>query len=421
MRKPKLGTRFLTTAAIIGVAVVAAGFLYVRFIQRPWTRDGQVSANIVMVAPRVTGVIVSVGVIDNQFVNKGDLLFEIDPDDYELAVASAQVQLEESRQQVAALEAAVVAAEAGVSEADTGVTTARAKTDAAQAQVGSAEASVSAARAGLQVAQASIDKSTAALAESIRDRDRAQRLAEDGAGSVANAESRAASVLKAQATLAGSRASALQAQAGVDQAQSALLQSQADLTSAQAGVDEADARLASALAGLTQARANLGTPGEENVMIRAAKVDLASAELDLQRTSVRAPADGYAINVTVNPGDYATPGAPILAFVDSTSFYVQGFFRETQLRHINVGDRVVVTLMSHRNEPIEGVVESIGWAINPPDIATTGGTSGLVPQVEPSFDWIRLAQRVPVHVRIETVPEGVRLISGTTASVVVEN
>jgi multidrug resistance efflux pump len=80
----------------------------------------------------------------------------------------------------------------------------------------------------------------------------------------------------------------------------------------------------------------------------------------------------------------------------------------------------VITLMSHRNKPIEGVVESIGWAINPPDIATTEGTSGLVPQVEPSFDWIRLAQRVPVRVRIETVPDGIQLISGTTASVAIK-
>ena len=99
---------------------------------------------------------------------------------------------------------------------------------------------------------------------------------------------------------------------------------------------------------------------------------------------------------------------------------MQGFFRENQLGRMRVGDRAVVTIMGRRDEPIEGVVESIGYAINPPDVATTDGSGRLVPQVQPSFDWIRLAQRVPVRVALEELPEGFELISGTTASVVIE-
>jgi multidrug resistance efflux pump len=409
----------LTTGAIIAVAVIACGFLYLRFVRHPWTRDGQVSANIILVAPRVTGVVVEVGVIDNQLVGEGALLFEIDPSDYEVGVATARTQLEETRQQVAALEAAVVAAEAGVQEAEAGITTASAQVDVAEAQVAAAEGQVAGAEAGLKTAQASIDKNTAALEEAIRDRDRAQKLAADGAGSVAAAESRAAAVEKTQATLDGARASLLEAEATVDQARAALEEARAGLASADAGQAEAAARLASAEASLVRAQANLGVPGEENVQIRAAKVNLARAELDLERTTVRAPTEGYVTNLNVDVGDYASPGTPMLAFVDRASFHVEGYFRETQLRHIQPGDRAVITLMSHRNKPIEGVVDSIGWAINPPDIATTEGTSGLVPQVEPSFDWIRLAQRVPVRVKIEAVPSDVQLISGTTASVVI--
>jgi len=192
---------------------------------------------------------------------------------------------------------------------------------------------------------------------------------------------------------------------------------EATLVGARAGLLEA--QLASAEAGLMQARANLGEPGEGNPKIRAAEVSLASARLDLERTVVRAPTDGYVTNLNVDVGDYASPGTPMLAFVDRASFYVQGFFQETQLRHIAPGDAAVVTLMSHRNRPIEGVVESIGWAINPPDVATTEGTSGLVPQVEPSFDWIRLAQRVPVRIRLGPIPEDIQLVSGTTVSVAI--
>jgi multidrug resistance efflux pump len=419
-KKPKSRTRLLTTGAVVLIAAIAIGFLYVRYVRTPWTRDGQVSAKLIAIAPRVTGTVVAVNVVDNQLVSKGDLLFEIDPSDFELAVESSRVQLEEARQQVASLEAAVAAQEASVSEARAGIRTAEAQIESAKGAVAAAEGLVSSGYAGLQSAQASIDKSTAELDESIRERDRAAKLAEDGAGSVASAEGKAAAALAAEATLDGARANLLNAQATLYQGEASLMQARANLVVAEAGLGEADARLASALANLAQAQANLGVPGDQNVQIRAAKVSLADAELDLERTTVRAPTDGYVTNLNVDVGDYASPGTPMLAFVDSESFYVQGFFRETQLRHMNPGDRAVVTLMSHRNKPIEGVVESIGWAINPPDVATTEGAGGLVPQVEPSFDWIRLAQRVPVRVRIETVPEGVQLISGTTASVVIK-
>ncbi|MHC5002317.1 MAG: HlyD family secretion protein [Planctomycetota bacterium] len=417
MKKPHLGTRLVVSGAVIAVAVGVAALLYLRLARYPWTRDGQVQANTVLITPRVQGIVVNVAVVDNQAVRKDDLLFEIDPSNYELQVASARVQLEEARQQVAALEAAVLTARASVRQAEAGVITARAQIESARAQVTAAEGKVAGADAALRSARARIDKDTASLEEAIRERDRAQRLAADGAGSVATAESKTAAAQKAQATLEGARADEQEAQATADQARAALRQAQAGLASAEAGLGEARARVASAQAALVEAEANLGTPGEENVQIRAAKVNLQSAELDLEWTTVRAPADGYITNLNVDVGDFAAAGTPLLAFVDGASFHVQGYFRETKLRRIQPGDRAVITLMSHRDRPIEGVVESIGWAINPPNIATTEGASGLVPQVQPTFDWIRLAQRVPVRVRIVEVPDGVQLISGTTASV----
>jgi multidrug resistance efflux pump len=409
----------LTTGAVLSLAAVALALLIWRMLGQPWTRDGQVHADVILVTPRVTGVVVEVAVVDNQFVKQGDILFQIDPDDFELAVASARVQLDRARDEVASLEAAVVAARSGVTEADAGVTTARAQIDAARAQVASAEGTVAGAAAGLNLARASIDESTASLEQAIKDRDRAARLAAEKSGSVARAESTAAAAKEKGAALDGARAGMAEAEATMSQAQATLRQAQAGLASAEAGLAEAEAKGASAQAQLVKARADLGAPGDENVRVRDAQVALARSTLDLDRSSVRASVDGYITNLNVDVGDYAAPGVPLLALVNTASLHVRGFFRETQLRRIEPGDRAVITLMSHRGDPIEGTVESIGWAINPPDVATTEGTSGLVPQVEPSFDWIRLAQRVPVRIRIDAAPEDVRLISGTTASIVI--
>ena len=154
--------------------------------------------------------------------------------------------------------------------------------------------------------------------------------------------------------------------------------------------------------------------------IRTAQASLATAELNLLWTKVEAPADGYVTNVRVFEGEFAAPGTPLLAFVNSASFRVAGFFRETQLKSIKPGAKAKITLMSDQDAVIQGEVESIGWAINPPNIATIEGPNGLVPQVQPVFDWIRLAQRVPVRVRLISVPKDLRLIAGTTVSVAIE-
>jgi multidrug resistance efflux pump len=106
----------------------------------------------------------------------------------------------------------------------------------------------------------------------------------------------------------------------------------------------------------------------------------------------------------------------MLAVIDANSFYVQAFFRETFVGNLQEGDRAVVTLMSYPDTPLEGSVDSIGWGI-----AQQNGSTGFeqLPNVQPTFEWIRLAQRIPVMVRIRKVPDGIKLRAGTTASVVV--
>jgi RND family efflux transporter MFP subunit len=138
--------------------------------------------------------------------------------------------------------------------------------------------------------------------------------------------------------------------------------------------------------------------------------------LDLEFTEVRAPVDGYVTNLNLRLGSQAVANQPALALVDVNSFWVHGFFRETVIGDMQPGDRAIVTLMSYPDRPLEGRVDSLGWGI-----AQNDGAAGanLLPEISPTFEWIRLAQRVPVRVHLSDVPDDVELRVGTTASVLV--
>jgi multidrug resistance efflux pump len=183
---------------------------------------------------------------------------------------------------------------------------------------------------------------------------------------------------------------------------------------------EAQAAVATAVADLDQAKANLGEPGNANVRIRSAQVQLDQANLDLSWTSIYAPADGFITNMNLLKDTYVSAGTPFALFVDASSFRVDAYFQETKLRHIQIDDRAVITLMGHPDQRLEGKVESMGYAINPPNLAETDGPSNLVPTIEPTFEWIRLAQRVPVRIRLTDIPKDLHLVSGMTASVAIE-
>jgi len=353
----------LPTLALLFFAILLAFLAYQHWLDRPWTRDGQVRANIVRVAPRVSGYIIEVAVRDNQFVTRGELLFRIDPSSYQLTLDTAEVELQQAREDVSALSAGVHAAAALVRQSE----------------------------AGMVAAQALIEQQEAVLANARSESRRAARLASDKAGSVENAEKKAAAVLENQAA--------------------------AD--SAQASLSEAEASVASAKANLDQVKANLGEAGDANVRVRKAKVQLRQARLNLDWTAIYAPTDGYITNLDVNEGAFGVAGTPLAAFVDSNSFRVDGYFQESKLRHIKPGDDAIVTLMSHPGQELRGVVDSIGYAVNPPGIADTEGVSYLVPQVQPTFDWVRLPQRVPVRIRLNNIPQDMQLVSGMTASVAI--
>jgi RND family efflux transporter MFP subunit len=200
-------------------------------------------------------------------------------------------------------------------------------------------------------------------------------------------------------------------------------------------IAQADAAIASARATLGQARREaqrdlaLGDlvaaeAHEQNVArVATAQAALAqamttreSARLNLARTRVTASVNGTVTNLDLHPGDYVAAGQQAMALVDSDSLRVEGYFEETKLSMIRIGAPVTIHLMGEP-QPLAGRVESIASGIND---ATRSNAGNLLPTVDPTFSWVRLAQRIPVRIKLTHVPAGVRLISGRTATVTVQ-
>jgi multidrug resistance efflux pump len=349
----------ITTVAVLA-AVVLASLKYWAYVTNPWTRDGQVRANVIEVAARVSGPIVNLPVKDNQFVKAGDLLFEIDKRTFEVAVREAKANLDSTIDDLTALDRQIDGAKASIDQYEAVVGQAKSKLDSAQAE--------------LDEKQKQYDRFSVLLREGDTSQMRFDVGARDRDVALANERS----------------------------AQSALLE-------AQAGLMQARANLASVVA-------QRGEIGEDNPKLRAARSALEAAQLNLEFTQVRASVDGYITNLQLRVGSQAVANQPIMALVDTASFWVDAYFRETFVKEIKPGDQVAITLMSYPDTVLKGVVDSLGWGIAQSD-GSTG--SQLLPNVSPTFEWIRLAQRIPVRIVLDDVPEGIKLRVGTTASVLV--
>jgi len=155
---------------------------------------------------------------------------------------------------------------------------------------------------------------------------------------------------------------------------------------------------------------------ELRAQLRGARVQKDAALLNIERTIVRASVNGIASNVEVQPGDYAAVGRPLLALLNTDSLRVDGYFEETKLSRIRVGDRAVMRIMGLSSN-LEGTVESIAAGIE--DRERGPSRTGLA-NIDPNFSWVRLAQRIPVRIRIDSAPEDVRLIAGRTVTVSIQ-
>ena len=283
--KARRSARVFVTLVVLALASVAGWVVWTHYLTAPWTRDGQVLAYVVDLAPEISGRVVTLHVADNQVVHRGDALYEIDPVDYQIAVASAQ---------------------------------------------------------------AMVNSNMADLENKKAESARRGRL-------------------------------------------TTLTTSAEEQQTYKSTADIATATLAGSISQLNQAKVNL------------------------DRTTVRSPVNGYVTNLQLREGDYATKGTRSLSLLDSDSFWIAGYFEETKIAGIKVGDPAYALLMAYR-DPVRGHVESIARGINTPN--TQPGTQGLA-TVDPVFTWVRLAQRIPVRIHIDEVPPTVVIAAGMTATVTI--
>ncbi|KEX90335.1 secretion protein HylD [Pseudomonas putida] len=150
--------------------------------------------------------------------------------------------------------------------------------------------------------------------------------------------------------------------------------------------------------------------------LREAQAEAKAAQINLDRSQVQAPRNGHITNLRLAQGNYVNAGQSVMALIDDSTFYVQAYFEETKLPRIHVGDPVKVWLMS-AGDALQGRVESISRGIADRNTTPDGQ---LLAEVEPTFNWVRLAQRIPVRIKLENVPEGLNLSAGMTASVQVQ-
>ena len=352
--------RYLVTGAIVLVAIAVGVHRWRVYLENPWTRDGMVQANVIQIVPRVSGPIVTLPIRDNQFVHAGDLLLEIDPRTYQASLDQARAQLDQTGGNI----------EASVKQ-------------------------VESARAGIEVARGSISQ------------------AEDMKAQLTAVIARNKAELERQQDMLPKKATS---QKAVERAQAMYDVSLEEKKTAEAAISQAEAKLLQSQAALAEAQAKLGAQGDANPQLRLALAGVRQAELNLEFTKIHAPTDGYIANLRLRLGSHVVANQPTLALVDTASYWVDGFFKENQVGGIHPGERAVVTLMSYPDRPLAGVVDSVGWGISQQD-----GSTGvdLLPKVSATFEWIRLAQRIPVRVHLTDVPKDVQLRVGTTCSVLV--
>ena len=356
----KNNIKYLLTFSLVGIAIALVVLRYWDYVVNPWTRDGQVRANVIQITSRISAPIVNLPIKDNQFVKAGDLLFELDPRTFKATLDQARAQLEETSDTVKALEK----------------------------QVDVSKANVKAELAAIEEAKTNISQLKATVIKN-----KAEHIRQDN-------------LIKANATSVKSVEAAL---ANYDVSVQQELSAEAGLLKAQASLGESRANLA-------KAEAQLGKIGESNAQVKAALAAVRTAELNYEFTKVYAPVDGYVTNLNIQLGTQSVVNQPILALIDSNSYWIDGYFQENYIRDIDKGDKAVITLMTYSDLPIEGVVDSIGWGISQQD-----GSTGfeLLPSISATFEWIRLAQRVPVRIHLTDIPESVSLRVGTTCSVLV--
>ena len=334
------------------------------------------------IAARVGGTVTKVAVDDNQLVEAGTVLAEIDPRDYQVAVDKARAELADA-------EAAAVAAQSNVpitsTTAASQVTTARGGVTQAQSGVVASEKEIEAARARIVSAQARQHEAEANATKSARDVERLRGLLAKDEISQQMFDTASATAEAQKATVDSAKSQVLEAEAGLRVAESKLAQSKA-------GEDRARADMATAQTGPSQVAATKARASAAEAHVAQARATLAQAELNLQYATVKAPARGVVSKKSINTGQVVQAGQPLLAIVQLDDVWVTANFKETQLKEMRPGQRVVISVDAYGKE-YKGKVDSVAGA--------TGARFSLLPPENATGNFVKVVQRVPVKIVLD--------------------
>jgi multidrug efflux system membrane fusion protein len=368
-----LSAAIVTGALLLGLVVIYHANYY------PRTEDSEILANFIGIAPQVEGPILRLHVRDNEFVNQGDMLFEIDDRPYRYALeraiseqAALEGQIADERRRIAALVSAVSVSQANIEGSEADVNRWAAAVDQARADVANAEQGVSRASAEWTYANHNLHRIEPLLVKQFVTVDQVDRA-------------KTSEVAQAQA---------------LKQAESQLRLSQAGLQSALALEKRSRVMVQQSTAQHEQAR-NAVTTLEPLVNQRGARASaVKNARYNLDNCRVYAPFAARVTNLTISEGAYAHVGQQVFTLIDARTWWAVANFREGQLQHIAPGMRADVYLLSKPNVRFAGLVDSIGFGVTP-DADVVGRLAVGLPDVQRTLNWVHLASRYPVRVRVE--------------------
>ena len=350
---------------------------------RESTDDAQVDARVTQISSRVPGTVAKVAIADNQLVEAGTILIELDPRDYQVAVDKARAELADA-------EATALAAQSSVpitsTTAASNITTARGGIAQAQSGVVAAEKEIEAARARLTTAQARLREAEANAARAARDVERLRGLLAKDEISQQQFDTTSAGAEALKAGVDSARSQIAEAEAGIRVAESKLVQSRA-------GEQQAHAELQTAETGPSQIAATRARASSAEARVMQARANLAQAELNLQYTTVKAPARGIVSKKWINTGQVLQAGQPLLALVQIDDVWVTANFKETQLKDMRPGQRATIAVDAFGGREFKGKIDSVAGA--------TGSKFSLLPPENATGNFVKVVQRVPVKIVLE--------------------
>lgn len=389
MADSSLASSFASSARVrlIGgiVIVIVAGVSIWLWVTagRESTDDAQVDAHVTQIAARVGGTVQQVPIKDNQQVDAGALLVQIDPSDYQIA-------LERARAALADAEAAAVAARSNVpvtsTSAASNVSTAQGGLEQASSGVAAAQQEVEAARAHVSAMQAKLREAQANATKASRDVERLRGLLAKDEVSQQQFDAAQAAAEAAKASVESAQSQIAEAQTGVPVAQSHLAQARASSTQAEAAVRSAQTAPQQIVAIRAHADA-------ADAQAKAAKAALAQAELNLQYTTVKAPVAGVVSRKSVEVGQVVQSGQPLLSIIPLSEVWITANFKETQLKNMRPGQRVKIDVDAYGGHEFNGHVDSIA--------AATGARFSLLPPENATGNYVKVVQRIPVKIVLD--------------------